>query len=82
MWNKILNFFGYANDWILIWEEQGSWEVTTDSFSKVTRKANYSIEQSKSLKKNRLKISGYKPEHHAVHLVARMQLIHFNKEFK
>jgi hypothetical protein len=79
MWNWILNLFGYANDWTLVWTDHGIWQTTYEVSGTVKNLAKYNIHFSAGLNKYRLKISGHKPEEHTVYLVAKMQLIHFNK---
>lgn len=84
IWNKVLNLFGRANDWTLVWEDHGIWKVTvmTDSWStkEEERKSIYSIFFSPSLNKYTLELRGYRANDHMVHLAAKMQLVKYNKD--
>lgn len=83
--NRILNWFGRANDWTLVWEDHGVWTVTIQSpelfqTREENRKSIYSIFFSPSLHKYELKLKGYRAVDHTMHLIAKMQLIRFNKD--
>lgn len=71
---KILNYFGYANDWVDTWEESG---VTMKGTKQLV--STYAIQLSPSLGKYRLIIGGHKPKDHPVHRIAAMHLINLNK---
>lgn len=81
MVNWILNLFGKANDWKLVWTETGEWILNREfpSTGTYTKIAVYKILFSKSLQKYRLENSGHKSNLHPMIQVARMQLIHLNK---
>lgn len=80
MWNWILNLFGYANDWTLVWTDHGIWQTTYEFSGTVENRSMYNIKFSSSLNKYKLLLSGHRPESHTVYLVAKMQLIKFNKD--